>query len=101
MKQDVDAVMLMNVSALIGYKVAPGMSVKFQLYYDTPNLIADGDDTPGFGDGNLKMKIVYGMKINQTSGIHAGLLYGMGLSDKSSLHDKTLLGLIVDYYITF
>jgi len=94
-------VLLLNLTGLIGYKVAPGMAVKFQLYYDTPNLQNDADKAPGFGDGDLKMKLVYGMKLNKTSGIHAGALFGMGISDKSKLNDKTLMGLILDYWIKF
>jgi len=107
-KQDIAEAMFLNLSVLVGYKVAPGMMVKFQLYYDTPNLQAEDKEVmgekveaPGFGDGNLKMKVVYGMKLNPTMGIHAGLLYGMGVSDKSSLHDKSLMGLVVDYWVTF
>ncbi len=105
-KKDGDVVtsptaLLLNLTGLVGYKVAPGMMVKFQLYYDTPNLQAEGDEAPGFGDGDLKMKLVYGMKLNKTSGFHAGALFGMGISDKSKLNEKTLMGLIVDYWIKF
>ncbi len=105
-KKDGDVVtspkaLLLNLTGLVGYKVAPGMMVKFQLYYDVPNLQAKGEEAPGFGDGNLKMKLVYGMKLNKTSGIHAGALFGMGISDKSSLNKKTLMGLILDYWIKF
>jgi hypothetical protein len=105
-KKDGDVVtspksLFVNLTGLVGYKVAPGMMVKLQFYYDTPNLQAEGDGVPGFGDGDFKTKLVYGMKLNKTSGFHAGALFGMGISDKSKLHDKTLMGLILDYWIKF
>ncbi len=93
--------MFVNFVGIVGYKINPKMATKLHIYYDVPNLQAEGDDAPGFGDGQLSLKGVFDMKLAENMGISAGLWYRMGLSDKAGLKDVTNLGLSLGYNMTF
>ncbi len=109
---DIDMTMTSILSGLIGYKLGKGKMTKIHLFWITPNLLAKDTTVagvtvkaPGFVDGGFKIKVVYGMKLNKTSGIHAGLWTKMGfteLSKQSTLGESTFMGgLTLDYWVKF
>jgi len=108
---DLDPKLTGILTGLIGYKPVKGAITKIQLFWIIPDLLAekkekDGKNiTPGFLDGALKIKTVFGKKINKTSGIHAGVWTKLGfteLSKKSTLGESTFAGGITfDYWIKF
>jgi len=93
--------MFVNFVGIAGYKINPLMAAKLHIYYDAPNLQAEGEGAPGFGEGNLSFKGVFDMALAPNMGISAGLWYRMGLGDNNMLKDTTNLGLSVGYNMTF